>query len=302
MLLLNVLRSVLRRTQLVSSLSVTAKPIAQNVIEDIRAAKSHFLWEGAEVDRVYPENPRLECLEMIRRTPTRALDIGCGSGAVGREIHRIYPKCALWGAELDSLAAYAARQCYDEILEGNIENIDFTSISSIKPFDLVCLFDVLEHLINPWILLRKLQTVISSEAQILVSIPNASNIFLICDAVNGFWRYQNWGLLDFTHLRFFSDFDARKMFYQTGYRVIEHRENIIGHGKSTFAQYSEGPFPISITFGKLTMDVESKEELIRLCADQNLYLISPHHNIFNDISEIEMASDYYPSTLAYGGN
>jgi len=245
MLLFNVLKTILRQTTLVSSPSATVKPLGQNVIGGVRVAQSDFLWDGADLDRVYPENPRFECLEMIRRTPTRALDVGCGTGSVGHEIRKMYPKCAMWGSELDSVAAHTARQYYDEILEGNIENTDFTKIPSIKTFDLVCLFDVLEHLINPWIFLKKLQSIISSDAHVLVSIPNVRNIFLICDAINGYWKYQNWGLLDFTHLRFFADYDARKMFYQTGYRVIEHRENIIGHGKSIFAEYNRTMFPVN---------------------------------------------------------
>ena len=260
------------------------------------------LWEDRE-NRTYdyPFLPRPECLALIQREPTVALDIGCGSGGVGYALRQRFPECALWGCELDPTAAGLAREHFDRVLEQDIETVDFESMGLKQPFDLVCMFDVLEHLVNPWQLLRGLQRIVAQDAHLLVSLPNVANIFLMHDALSGHWRYTKWGLLDFTHLRFFADFDARKMFYQTGYRVLEHRVHFAGLGGELYKRQEGKSFPFSMTVGDITIKVHSQADFARLCADQNLYLLSPHHGRFMNEEEQSLASDGYPATLAFGG-
>ena len=68
-----------------------------------------YLWQDrAAKEYAYPFNPRPECLAMISRPPTVALDIGCGSGGVGYELRERFPQCALWGCEFDASAAVIA--------------------------------------------------------------------------------------------------------------------------------------------------------------------------------------------------
>jgi SAM-dependent methyltransferase len=261
-----------------------------------------FLWQDRDKkEYVYPFNPRPECLDMIQRPPTVALDIGCGSGGVGHSLRQRYAKCELWGCEFDASAAQVARQHFDKVLEQDVETVDFGAQGLTNPFDLVCLFDVLEHLVNPWQLLNSLKRTIAKDAQILVSLPNASNLPLLYDALRGHWRYTNWGLLDFTHLRFFTDFDARKMFYQAGYRVLDHRWNFLGPGRDIFERHKADTFPAALSLPGLTLEVQSVADLTRLCADQNLYLLSPHHGELRDDAERELASNSYPPTYAFGG-
>jgi len=261
-----------------------------------------FLWQNRDrKEYVYPFNPRPECLDMLQRPPTIALDIGCGSGGVGHLLRQRYPGCELWGCEFDASAAQIARQHFDKVVEQDVETVDFGAQGLTSSFDLVCLFDVLEHLVNPWQLLNSLNRTIAHDAQILVSLPNASNLPLLYDALRGHWRYTSWGLLDFTHLRFFTDFDARKMFYQTGFRVLDHRWNFLGPGRDIFERHKDEAFPATLSLEGLALQVQSVADLTRLCADQNLYLLSPHHGEFRDAAEQEMASNSYPTTYAFGG-
>jgi len=264
---------------------------------------SQFLWQNRD-DReyVYPFNPRPECLAMIQRPPAVALDIGCGSGGVGHALRQRFAQCELWGCELDPSAAQLARQHFDHVVEQDVESVDFAALGLKRPFDLVCLFDVLEHLVNPWQLLHGLQRIVAADAQVLVSLPNVSNIALLYDALHGHWRYRSWGLLDFTHLRFFSDFDARKMFYQTGYRVLDHRTNLLGEGKAIFQRHGDECFPSALSIGDMTVKVESQEHLRRLCTDQNLYLLTPHHGHLDSEEERALASADYPDVYAFGGD
>ena len=261
-----------------------------------------FLWQDRDKkEYVYPFNPRPECLDMIQRPPTVALDIGCGSGGVGHALRQRYPGCELWGCEFNAAAAQVAREHFDQVVEQDVETVDFAALGLTRPFDLVCLFDVLEHLVNPWQLLSGLKRIVAHDAHILISLPNASNLPLLYDAFRGHWRYTHWGLLDFTHLRFFTDFDARKMFYQTGFRVLDHRFSFPGPGRDIFERHKADVFPAALSLEGLTVQVQSMADLARLCADQNLYVLSPHHGEFRDEAEREMASNAYPQTYAYGG-
>jgi SAM-dependent methyltransferase len=264
---------------------------------------ANYLWQDrpAQAD-VYEFNPRQECLALIQRVPTLALDIGCGSGGVGHGLRQRFPGCTLWGCERDASAAKLARQHFDHVVEQDVETVDFAALGLARLFDLVCLFDVLEHLVNPWALLHGLQRIVAPNAQLLVSLPNVSNLPLLYDALKGHWRYRKYGLLDFTHLRFFSDFDARKMFYQAGYRVLDHRLNFLGDGRAIFSRYKDAAFPLQLTIEALTLTIASVQELARLCADQNLYLITPHHGQLRDDTERQLASGDYPRTYALGGD
>jgi SAM-dependent methyltransferase len=240
---------------------------------------------------------------MIQRAPTAALDIGCGIGGVGYALRKRFPNCQLWGCELDPAAAQRARRHFDHVVEQDVENVDFMALGLKQPFDLVCMLDVLEHLVNPWQLLHNLLPRITTDAHLLVSLPNVSNIWLLYDALHGHWQYRRYGLLDFTHLRFFTDFDARKMFYQAGYRVLDYRISILLRPIQAFYdRHVDADFPIKPTFGDVTLEIKSKEHLARLCSDQNLYLITPHHGQFANKEERQMASDHYPPANAFGGD
>ncbi|MDR0479016.1 MAG: class I SAM-dependent methyltransferase [Burkholderiaceae bacterium] len=263
----------------------------------------NFLWQDRDKKNYpYPCAPRPECLAMIQRPPVAALDIGCGSGGVGRALRQRFPDCQLWGCEFDGAAAQQARKYFDHVIEQDVESVDFAALGLKQPFDLVCLFDVLEHLFNPWQLLHNLLPRIAGDAHLLVSLPNVGNIALLHDALRGHWKYLHAGLLDFTHLRFFTDFDARKMFYQTGYRVLDHRMSLLGQSTAIYNRHADGPFPAALTFGGITLQVESQAHWQRLCADQNLYLITPHHGQLANQEEREMASNHYPPVHAFDGS
>ena len=263
---------------------------------------TQYLWQDREQrEYVYSFNPRPECLAMIQRPPTVALDIGCGSGGVGHALRQQFPQAQLWGCEFNASAAAHARQFFDYVVEQDVEIVDFEAIGRKQPFDLVCLFDVLEHLVNPWQLLHNLQRIMAADAHILVSLPNVSNLALLYDALHERWAYRNWGLLDFTHLRFFTDFDARKMFYQAGYRVLAHNVVFLGQGRQIYETHKNNVFPFQLALGDMTLQIHSADHLARLCADQNVYLLTPHHGELLNEEERSLASADYPPTQAFGG-
>jgi len=85
--------------------------------------------------------------------------------------------------------------------------------------------DVLEHLVNPWAVLQRLRPLLTSTGALYVSLPNIRNLNVLLRLVNGEWRYVGAGILDVSHLRFFTRSQALEMLAETGWRTQELRIN-----------------------------------------------------------------------------
>jgi SAM-dependent methyltransferase len=148
----------------------------------------------------------------------RVLEIGCGSGQT-LEFLKETGRCA-WaaGVELVHDVAASARTRADVVFEGNIEAIELP----IPPasLDLILCLDVLEHLIDPWGVIHKLDALLKPGGAIIGSIPNVRHIDVILPLIlSGRWRYTDSGLLDRTHLRFFTRQSAIALMECSGLRV-----------------------------------------------------------------------------------
>lgn len=184
--------------------------------------QSHLSGAYEHQDPVYHQKARVEILPFITWTPQRVLDIGCGGGATGRLLQERFPECALYGVEMNAAAADFAGQSYHHVARGSIEAADFdTTGIPFAEIDTVLLLDVLEHLYNPWAVLEKLRALLPNDCRIVASIPNAFNIQLLEMLAAGEWQYDKWGLLDITHIRFFTEREMRDLFVQTGFSVLE---------------------------------------------------------------------------------
>ena len=184
-------------------------------------------------ERFYHEHPRAEVIAFIDWTPETVLDVGCGGGATGRILAERFPGCRLFGVEPCAEAADVARAAYSRVWNGTLEaavvSADDIPFSTV---DTVLLLDVLEHLVNPWQALRDLRTRLPAGCRVVASIPNAFNIQLIEELASGQWRYDTYGLLDVTHLRFFTEPGMRELFEQAGIRVdgvggIPHSQSML---------------------------------------------------------------------------
>ena len=174
----------------------------------------------------YYENARPELLSLFTREPRRLLDVGCGAGGASLEAKRRWPSVTTIGIEVVDQAAAQAQARLDRVVTGSAEAIDF-SAEGIADVDAVLLGDVLEHMVDPWAFLRKLRTILAPDAMIAASIPNVANIWLIEELAAGRFVYEDEGLLDATHLRFFTRMTIERMFLDNGYR-IEALERVLG--------------------------------------------------------------------------
>ena len=164
----------------------------------------------------YFEQDRAELVRQLPRPLGRVLDVGCGRGATERSLRAAGAEW-LSGIEIDPAAAAAATSEYDEVRVGPAE-AELDSVTG--PFDTILLYDVLEHLVDPWGLLRGLHDVASPGARVHVSVPNARHWSLLRDlALRGTFGYTPAEHRDVTHLRWFTPRDVRALLETTGWSV-----------------------------------------------------------------------------------
>ncbi|MHB8224363.1 rhamnan synthesis F family protein [Acidithiobacillus sp.] len=172
------------------------------------------------VGAAYHHNPRLDLLTLLDRQPRKVLDVGCATGATGQALRQRFPEVELWGVEQNAAAAKIAAQTYRTVFIDVFSHVDFAT-SGLMPesIDTVILADVLEHMADPWDTLQRLLPLLHPNAQLLVSLPNARNLWLLNELAEGRWTYEDQGIMDVTHLRFFTRAEGQRMLEETGYRV-----------------------------------------------------------------------------------
>ncbi len=149
----------------------------------------------------YFRHSRDDVLDEVPDTAKVILDVGCGTGVVGARL-RQRQACEVWGIESDPDAAGAARAVLDRVIETPVE-----AAAAVLPaghFDTLIAADVLEHLPDPWGTLRVLARCLAPAATVLISLPNLQHHDVVRDLLRGRFTYVPAGILDLSHLRFFT--------------------------------------------------------------------------------------------------
>jgi len=169
-----------------------------------------------EKQDLYFEWSRPEMLEFIPSDVKRVLDVGCASGAFSADIKRKFG-AEVWGVEVNPAAAAKAAMRLDRVICSAYDSsIDFGD----SLFDCIVFNDVLEHMQYPENALRLSLDLLSPSGVVVASIPNVRHLSVVWDlAVRGEWEYKEAGILDDTHLRFFTESSIRRMFRRAGYSV-----------------------------------------------------------------------------------
>ena len=164
-------------------------------------------------------NPDL--LRVIPKDLNSVIEVGCSSGALAREYKKLNAPCHYIGIETDSdYAALAKRHC-DTVHSLNIENADAHFFQEHSNCDCWIFGDVLEHLVNPWLLLANIRQSIPAGGCVVACIPNAQHWSIQARLNRGDFRYEKSGLLDKTHLRWFTRITIVEMFNAAGFNIVE---------------------------------------------------------------------------------
>jgi SAM-dependent methyltransferase len=155
---------------------------------------------------------------LLRSVPAgarRLLDVGCAEGRLGAALKGLDPGRVVHGIEREPDVAARAARHLDRVFTLDVERDD----PPLPPGSLDCILygDVLEHLQDPGAVLRRHRKLLAPGGVILCSIPNAQHHSLLRAALTGDWQYTQSGLLDATHLRFFTASTALKLLLDAGF-------------------------------------------------------------------------------------
>lgn len=169
----------------------------------------------------YYARARSEILPHLPTRLTRLLDIGCGEGVTSSLIRSQHPGLGwIGGVELVPAAAAKAEKVLDQVWCGNLETLAFEQSIPAGSIDAILCLDVLEHLVDPWQMVRRLSPLLHPEGHLIISVPNVRNWKFIRKLLfKGEFRYTDAGLLDRTHLRFFVRDTARELSESGGLKV-----------------------------------------------------------------------------------
>ncbi len=175
----------------------------------------------------YPDQPNPDLLERIPLTAGLVLDCGCATGALGLAYKRRNPRARYLGVEAEAAAALVAAERLDEVAHADLD-------SAALPFDLDreidCLVhgDVLEHLRDPWSVLKSQTEALAPEGLALLSVPNVAHWSVIAGLLAGSFDYTETGLMDRTHLRWFTFDSMRRMIEAAGLLPLDVHPRIFG--------------------------------------------------------------------------
>jgi SAM-dependent methyltransferase len=164
----------------------------------------------------YYDQSRPEVADLVPGECQRILEIGCATGQLGCLLktrgHHVT------GVELVPEVAEAAREHLDHVVTADVETDGFPFDSD--SFDCIIFADVLEHLIDPWRVLREAVAVLAPDGCVIASIPNVQNIDVVWRLLRGRWDYRERGITDFGHLRFFTLRTIHGLFEEAGLEIV----------------------------------------------------------------------------------
>ncbi len=222
------------------------------------------------------------------------LDIGCATGLIGQSLKK-YKNCNIDGIEYDKKAYEIAK---NRNIYRNIHNMSILDREKVKEniknkYDYIILADVLEHLVEPWEALYNIYDLLKKDGKIIISLPNIANIDIIRCLINDEFNYQYLGLLDTTHLRFFTKSSFIDMIKNLGdkYQIYY---NIKLYDSMLFTPpYHQDDLGF---YSLLSLEDKKISDFFVL---QHIFVLSKSHNKKISIKGIKKSNDYFETINKY---
>ncbi len=184
----------------------------------------------------------------------RVLEVGCSTGYISRLL--MERQCDVTGVEIDPAAAEQARSYCREVLVLDLNSPLWVRSLGNRTFDVVLLADVLEHLADPWRVLREITGLLDAAGSMVISLPNLVHFVTRAKIALGQFNYASTGTLDHTHLRFFTLKTARELIQSAGYRITRFHPAVGGRRLSInvrralqfLARFAPGLFAYQMLF------------------------------------------------------
>jgi GT2 family glycosyltransferase/ubiquinone/menaquinone biosynthesis C-methylase UbiE len=171
----------------------------------------------------YFRQERLDVKSVVPDDAERILDVGCGEGILGRGLLTKGVREVI-GIEVNPGVCEKAKKNLTHAIQGNIEEMDISFPE--RYFDCIIFADILEHLKDPLSTLKKFRNKLSDSGVVVASIPNVRYHGVLNMLANGEWKYGDFGILDRTHLRFFTKKEIKTLFEDAGLEITGMSSNI----------------------------------------------------------------------------
>jgi SAM-dependent methyltransferase len=191
----------------------------------------------------YETAPRNDCfdrahlLQKFVGKNRRVLEMGCSTGYISRLLKQ--SGCHVVGIECDGVAAHSAASICDQVILADLNGSAWIEQLE-EQFDVVLMGDVLEHLIQPDEVLRTVRQLLLPGGVVIISLPNIVHWSQRLKTLLGRFDYQSVGLLDYTHLRFFTVRTALALIENSGYRIVDFHPIIGGRFTTRFRFFWQG--------------------------------------------------------------
>jgi len=169
--------------------------------------------------------------DLLKIMPCNAKNIvecGSSSGALAKAYKENNSACNYIGIEIDSEYARLSQRYCDSVMVANLDQLDNSILGHLTEIDCWVFGDVLEHLVDPWALLEKVNKTLSTNGCVVACIPNMQHWSIQLKLNNGMLQYESKGLLDKTHLRWFTRVTIIELFKATGFKIVEGTTRVLG--------------------------------------------------------------------------
>jgi len=190
------------------------------------------IYSTNDIDEVYSNSSSSLIYSSVREGSV-VLDIGCSTGNMADKLTK-EKGCMVDGIEPDADDARVARKRCRIVLEKDVNHYNFSDLTN-GSYDYIILCNVLEHLTNPENTLKNCKKLLKKDGKILFSVPNISNITTRMDLLFGSFDYEDEGILDRTHYKYFTKKTLFNLFAESGYKIDNYyastkeiEESVIG--------------------------------------------------------------------------
>lgn len=194
----------------------------------------------SNIDAYYYNVEKNWLVALIPNGANVILDIGCANGRLGSKLRLLGKASEIIGVEIFDSAAKEAAKSYDKVYSGDIEKLN---LPYSDYFDFIICGDILEHLYDPLTILNYIHGWLKNDGALIACVPNVRYWRIIFDLIFfGKWEYVDAGILDSTHLRFFTRKTAINLLKEANFTNLYWEMIIFGRKKSCFNKFTLGIF------------------------------------------------------------
>lgn len=226
------------------------------------------------MEQSYYQGANERILNRVPEVAKRILDVGCAAGRLGEILKKERPDREVWGIEAIHEVAAEAKERLDHVIIGDVEQMDPYPLPE-RYFDCLICGDVLEHLRDPQTVLTRLRKHLTPGATLITNVPNIGHWSVVAGLLQGKFEYADKGLLDRTHLRFFTPESLKNMLWEAGYLVADEEHLEIRHFYDQFGNPTPGDPPNAIGQAAASIGLDPGPAERNAAVYQQLFVAKP---------------------------